>query len=91
MTATPTDTVPQVSTTPVMPLAVNADGAGALFGVSRSSWFRLISSGKAPAGFSIGTSKRWRIDDLRRWAELGFPDRAAFDAAIEDRQEADHR
>lgn len=62
------------------PLAVDAAGAAQLFSVGLRTWRRWDSSGKCPRGYGIGGRKLWRRSDLDRWAALGFPDRAAFEA-----------
>ncbi len=40
------------------------------------------SGGKLPRGFKVGGRKVWRISDLQRWCEWGFPDRARFELKL---------
>jgi predicted DNA-binding transcriptional regulator AlpA len=60
------------------PLAVDAETASRLFGLSVRAWWRLHSSGRCPLPIRIGRACRWRIDELRRWAEAGAPPREAW-------------
>ncbi len=68
-------------TTPV-PQALVADAAEAarLCGVSRTTWFALLSSGRAPRGVHLGRCRRWSVDELRRWIEAGCPARARWES-----------
>lgn len=56
-----------------------------LCGVSRRSWFRLAASGKCPGSVRVGSSPRWRSEDLERWIHRGCPTRREF----EQRKEAE--
>jgi hypothetical protein len=47
--------------------------------LSLRTWRRMDSSGKCPRGFKLLARKLWRIEDLRQWANLGFPDRMQFE------------
>lgn len=55
--------------------------------ISLRSWRRLDSAHRCPAGFMVGGRKFWRMSDLRRWAELGFPERAEFERLNADKRE----
>jgi len=64
------------------PIALDAAGivSDVFPSISLRTWRRLDSSGRCPRGFRIGGRKVWRVEDLRRWAGVGFPDRQTFDA-----------
>lgn len=55
------------------PLAVGAADAARLAGISRSHWFRLVASGRAPAGLRLGSRRLWRVDEIDRWLAAGAP------------------
>ena len=59
-------------------LAVGAKDAAMMLGVGERTWWRWDSAGRTPSPFSLGGRKLWRVADLRRWAELGFPRREEF-------------
>jgi len=40
---------------------------------------RLDACEKCPAAFNLGQRKLWRVADLQRWADAGFPDRKTFE------------
>ena len=65
-------------------LVIGLDARGVVAGVfpvfSLGTWRRMDSAGKVPRGFRVGGRKLWRLADLRRWADAGFPDRREFDA-----------
>jgi hypothetical protein len=48
---------------------------------SLRGWRQLDAAAKTPRGhFVAGTRRKvWLYDDLRRWANLGFPDRREFE------------
>ena len=67
---------PGMDTPAVTPLAVAADGAAHLCGVSRSQWWKLHSAGKVPLPVYLGSkAPRWRVDELRAWLDAGCPRR----------------
>lgn len=55
-------------------LSVGAPVAAAMVGLSLRTWWRLQSIGKAPKGVRVGGRKLWRVSDLQRWVDDGFPD-----------------
>lgn len=57
------------------PLLVDAEEAARLLSISRSTWYALVTSGRAPRGVRLGRCRRWSADDLRRWIEAGCPSR----------------
>ena len=63
---------------PATRLSVGARDAAEMCGVSERAWWRLDSAGKVPPSFMLGGRRVWRTDDLKRWAEIGYPSRDAF-------------
>jgi excisionase family DNA binding protein len=49
--------------------------AARFLGVSRATFYRLDKKGETPLPVWIGGSRRWRIDEFRRWVEAGCPPR----------------
>ena len=49
--------------------AESADMAG----VAKRSWWRYVSSGKAPAPVRLGGAVRWRRSELAEWIDAGCP------------------
>jgi predicted DNA-binding transcriptional regulator AlpA len=49
--------------------AESADMAG----VAKRSWWRYVSSGKAPAPVRLGGAVRWRRSELAEWIAAGCP------------------
>ncbi len=49
--------------------AESADMAG----VAKRSWWRYVSSGKAPAPVRLGGAVRWRRSELAEWIAVGCP------------------
>ncbi len=56
--------------------------AAALCGVSRATWHRLRAAGKLPPSLRIARCVKWRRADVELWILLGCPDRATFEAAL---------
>ena len=44
---------------------VNANTASAIIGVSRRSWWRFVSEGRAPQPIRLGRCVRWRLAEIR--------------------------
>jgi predicted DNA-binding transcriptional regulator AlpA len=42
-------------------------------GVAKRSWWRYVSSGRAPAPVRIGGAVRWRRSELAEWIQSGCP------------------
>jgi excisionase family DNA binding protein len=59
-------------------LLTDAAGVARLLGVSKRHVQALDSSGRIPAGISLGRSRRWRVDEIRQWCEAGCPARAQW-------------
>lgn len=66
---------------------LSASESAALCGVSVRQWWRWDSSGKIPAAVKIGSTKRWRRDELRQWIDAGCPLRMEWEFSI-DKKEA---
>jgi predicted DNA-binding transcriptional regulator AlpA len=55
---------------------LSADEAAAMAGVARRTWWRYVSSGRAPQPIRVGGPNgppRWRRADLLAWIEAGCP------------------
>jgi len=49
-------------------LLLSAKEAAQLLGVSRSSFYSLLSSGRiGPVGIRFGRSVRWSVEEIRAW------------------------
>lgn len=59
---------------------LSADEAATMAGVGRRTWWRYVSSGKAPGPVRLGGVVRWRKTELAAWIAAGCP-RARKDAA----------
>src|SRR5262245_57173839 len=60
------------------PIAVDANDAAALFGLSSRTWRRLNAAGLIPSPLRLGGSVRWRRDELVAWAAAGSPTRSRW-------------
>jgi predicted DNA-binding transcriptional regulator AlpA len=47
--------------------------AAEMAGVAKRSWWRYVSSGRAPAPVRLGGSVRWRRSELAEWIAAGCP------------------
>ncbi len=61
-------------------ILIDAKGAATLCGMSRSAWYKLVSSGKAPRSVKLGALARWRRSELEGWIAAGCPTREKWDA-----------
>lgn len=57
------------------PIAVDAKGAVALFGMGLRTWMTHHSAGRVPRPVHVGGCCRWVVDELRSWAAAGCPGR----------------
>jgi len=75
-----TQSVPQVATgLAPEPLLVDAAGLAVLLGCSRRHVQAMDSSGRlGPRSIALGRSRRWSVDEVRRWIALGCPSRGAW-------------
>jgi predicted DNA-binding transcriptional regulator AlpA len=63
------------------PLLLDARQAAALYGVSRATWHRMVSTGSVPASFRPSPGcVRWRTEELRAHIAAGMPDRTTWEA-----------
>ena len=58
---------------PPPPIAVDADVAAAMFGMSAQSWRRKAKAGLVPAPGRMGPMLRWDVADLKAWSAAGMP------------------
>lgn len=74
---------PPAASTP-RPIAVSAQSAAALVGLSRRAFEQLAAAGKTPRAYSPGGLRRklWRVADLEFWSRLGFPKRVDFERQL---------
>ncbi|MCG3138057.1 MAG: hypothetical protein HJJLKODD_01914 [Phycisphaerae bacterium] len=63
-------------------IAVDIKQMTGMFPFSVRTLRRMDSDGRLPAGFKLGGRKLWRVVDLERWAELGFPARTDFERQV---------
>ena len=47
--------------------------AAQMAGVAKRSWWRYVSSGRAPAPVRLGGAVRWRRSELAEWIAAGCP------------------
>jgi prophage regulatory protein len=52
---------------------LTAAEAAEVAGVAKRSWWRYVSSGKAPAPVRLGGAVRWRRGELAEWIQAGCP------------------
>jgi excisionase family DNA binding protein len=52
---------------------LTAAEAAEMAGVAKRSWWRYVSSGKAPAPVRLGGAVRWRRSELAEWIQAGCP------------------
>lgn len=46
---------------------MNAQQLSQALGISRSGLFQLVRRGALPAGYMIGHSRRWCLDEVKEW------------------------
>ena len=60
---------------------VGDNAAGRICGVSGRTWRRMASAGETPAPVRLGGKlRRWRVDELKRWAEARCPSRERWES-----------
>jgi excisionase family DNA binding protein len=64
---------PHEPVTQVAPQLISAEELSAMLGMSKRTVWRLLSAGQIPQPVRIGRSTRWRLDEVRRWIDLGCP------------------
>jgi predicted DNA-binding transcriptional regulator AlpA len=66
--------------TALRPLAVDADDAAKMLGISRATFDRLASADRLPASIRFGERlPRWSVARLEKWLALGAPPREQFE------------
>jgi excisionase family DNA binding protein len=70
MPNSPTLPRPSIAGTPQL---ITVDELSKLLGMSKRTVWRLLSVGQVPRPVRIGRSTRWRLDEVRRWIDLGCP------------------
>ena len=61
------------------PLLVAAPSAARLCGVGERTWRKLDACARVPRAVAVGRRRLWPVVILRRWAELGCPERSEFE------------
>lgn len=61
-------------------LLVDTAGVGHLCGLSSRTIRRMDSAAMLPRALSCGSSKRWRIQEIRDWVASGCPDRKTWES-----------
>lgn len=68
------------------PIAVGADDAAAMLGISRATWDRLQSSGNLPAPVKLSERcPRWSVRVLEDWLAAGGPPRDQWESMQRER------
>lgn len=52
---------------------LTAAEAAEVAGIAKRSWWRYVSSGRAPAPVRLGGAVRWRRTELAEWIASGCP------------------
>jgi len=55
---------------------LTAQQASSLISVGKRTWWRYVSSGKAPRPIRLAGAVRWRRAELMEWIEAGCPSQA---------------
>lgn len=72
------ESLPQAATEVIArPSLLPATEVAKILAISQRTLWRLESSGKLPMAVRIGSSKRWRQDELFAWIDAGCPPRTA--------------
>jgi predicted DNA-binding transcriptional regulator AlpA len=67
------------------PLAVTDQEVAKLLRISQRHLWNLDRDGKiGPRPIRLGKSRRWPLDQVRRWLSTGCPDRATWEAERTD-------
>ena len=62
------------------PLLLDIKGLAKLLSRSVGSLWRDDAAGRLPRAVRIGSSKRWRFDEIRDWVSAGCPSRSDWEA-----------
>lgn len=52
---------------------LSADESATVSGMGRRTWWRYVSSGRAPQPVRVGGLVRWRKSELIAWIQAGCP------------------
>jgi excisionase family DNA binding protein len=55
------------------PLLITAEELAHLINVSKRTLWRLRSAGDLPAPVRLGSTVRWRVEEIRAWIAQGCP------------------
>jgi predicted DNA-binding transcriptional regulator AlpA len=55
-------------------LLLSARKLAEMLDISTATLWRLRSAGKLPRPLRLGSSLRWRAEEVRQWVETGMPD-----------------
>ncbi len=72
-------------------LLVSANYAALMCGMGRTTWYKLVSTGKAPRPVKLGRLARWRRDELEAWIADGCPSRQKWDALWTGKHNHQHK
>ncbi len=61
------------------PGVLTADEAAALLKISRSHFYKLVRTGRAPGPIRLGRAVRWLRQELDAWLEAGAPPRVRWE------------
>ena len=74
---------PTVEIVQIEPLAVRPAEAARLIGVSPRKFAQMRSAGLLPVGYKLGSCLIFRVSDLKKWADWGFPSLEKFLVLVE--------
>jgi excisionase family DNA binding protein len=60
-------------------LAIPAEEAAKLLGISKRHFASLNSQGRVPRPINLGRSVRWSVEELRAWLAAGAPERSRWE------------
>ncbi len=58
---------------------IGQDEVMEIMGVGRTTLWNMRSSGQLPSTVSLGRSVRWRLSDIERWEQMGYPNLLKFE------------
>ena len=71
---------PPAASSDLSPLLLDIRGLAKLLSRSVGSLWRDDAAGRLPRAVRIGSSKRWRLDEIRDWVSAGCPSRTDWEA-----------
>ncbi len=60
-------------------LAISAEEAAKLLGISKRHFASLHAQGRIPRPINLGRSVRWSLPELRDWIDAGAPERSRWE------------